>query len=208
MLLSQFPAVLGTKVAHEGQGIRRRHRRGRLSRHRVGPMVTLLDQRTLLATATITTLSLASSSLTYGQKEVLTATVTTDPSSSTTPTGGVVSFMEETLTLGTGTLASGTATLSTQRLSAGNDTVTAIYRGTSAFAGSASAAIISTVAGGGDPATRQGLYTTLSDPEAVAVNSSGDLFIADSNENVIKEVSNSRRGVFPLTGRSVWILIS
>jgi hypothetical protein len=200
MLLFPFPAVLGVKVDRGGQGTRRRHRRSRLSRHRVRPMVTLLEQRTLLATATITTLSLSSSSLTYGQKEVFTATVTTDPPSSTTPTGGVVSFMEGPLTLGTGTLASGTATLSTQRLSAGNDTVTAIYRGTSAFAGSASAAIISTVAGGGDPATRQGLYTTLSDPEAVAVDSSGDLFIADSNENVIKEVNGTTGAVTVVAG--------
>ncbi len=200
MLLFQFPAVFDPKVDQAGQGTRRRHRRGKPSRHRVRAMVTLLEQRSLLATATITTLNLSSSSLTYGQKEVFTATVVPLALNGPTPTGGVVSFMEGPLTLGTGTLESGTATLSTQRLSAGIDTVFAIYRGTSAFAGSASAAIISTVAGGGDPATRQGLYTTLSDPEAVAVDSSGDLFIADSNENVIKEVNGTTGAVTVVAG--------
>ncbi len=199
----QSPATLYAKGDHRGQ--RTRMKRGRLRRRRpFGPIVMLLEQKTLLATATITTLNLSTSSLVYGQTETFTATVKTNPPSGTPPTGGVVSFMEGPITLGTGALSAGIATASTTKLSTGSDVVTAVYRGTGTFAAShsgvTSTSIINTVAGGGAPANRQALYTPLSDPEAVAIDSSGNLFIADSNDNVVDEVNASTGTVTIVAG--------
>ena len=173
-------------------------------------MVTQLEQRTLLAgAATVTALSVSSPSLRYGQNETFTAAVVPLALNGTTPTGSVT-FMEGSITLGTvelgsGTAPPGTATFNTTELLAGNDAVTAVYSGQAGeFARSSSAAnnstVISTVAGGGLPANRQALYTTLSDPEAVAVDSSGNLFIADSNENEVKEVNATTGAVTIVAG--------
>ena len=207
MSLWQSPASHSAKVDHEGRSSRSTRRRRRPRRRAALPLVTLLEQRTLLSIATVTTLALSSSRLTYGQQETLTATVT-DPPSSTPPTGGVVSFVQGSMTLGSKALTNGTATIKTTALAAGNDVVTAVYSGTGGgagdFAGSRGATpnalIISTVAGGGLPANRQALYTTLSDPEAVAVDSSGNLFIADSNDNVVKEVNAATGTVTVVAG--------
>ena len=167
-------------------------RRGILSHRRFGLMVTMLEERILLSTPTLTSLAVSNSSRTYGQTEVLTVTVTTDPPSGTTPTGGVVTFKDGTAVLGTDTLASGTATLSTTELPAGTQVLTAVYGGTSTFGGSGSVTetpVINTVAGGGNPADRQALYTALSAPGGVALDSAGDRFIADTDNNVIEEIS-------------------
>jgi len=79
--------------------------------------------------------------LTYGQGEVIKASVTTSPPNpSNTPNGGQVQFYEtsssgtQTL-LGTESLTDGgTAMLSTTSLAAGFDALTATYTGTSAYA--------------------------------------------------------------------------
>ena len=128
----------------------------------------------------------------------------TDPPSSTPPTTGTVAFMEGSITLGSSQLsAGGIATFNTAALSVGNHVVTAIYSGTVDFAASHSATgvtIITTVAGGGDPANRAAGYPTLSDPEAVVVDSSGNVFIADSNDNVVDEVSAATGAVTIVAG--------
>ena len=115
--------------------------------------------------------------------------------------------MEGPLLLGHSTLTGGTAKFSTTTLLAGNQVVTAVYAGTgtgaSDFAGSESAApasLISTVAGGGEPTDRQAVYTTLNDPEAVAVDSAGNLFIADSNDNEVEEVNATTGAVTVVAG--------
>ncbi len=206
MSLREPEPGLKTQFERTLPGASTRKRRERLSRRRFGLMVTLLEERTLLSTPTLTTLALSSSSLTYGQNELFTATVTTDPPGGTAPTGGVVTFKEGTATLGTKNLVSGTATFSTQALPAGTDVVSAVYGGTSTYGGSASAStssIINTVAGGGNPADRQALYTTLTDPAAVALDGSGDLFIADSYDEVVRELNASTGAVTTVAGDGV-----
>ena len=78
---------------------------------------------------TMTTLLASSSSLTYGQREVLTATVTTNPPGATTPTGGTVTFMDGSTVLGSAPLSNGIATFSTTALGAGTHALTATYSG-------------------------------------------------------------------------------
>ena len=188
---------------HKLQSFSTRKQRARPRRGQFGLLVTLLEERILLSTPTLTTLAVSSSSLTYGQSEMLTATVTTNPPSGTTPTGGLVTFKEGSTTLGTATLTSGTAILNTTALAAGTDSVSAVYGGTTTFTGSTSAtgtASINTVAGGGNAADRQALYTGLSDPAAVAVDSTGDLFIADTYNNIVREVKASTGAVTIVAG--------
>jgi len=74
----------------------------------------------------------------YGQKVTLTATITAMPPAGGTA-GGTVTFKEDTVTLGTGSLNdSAQATYSTIGLAVGHHTFTAIYDGSSNYAGSAS----------------------------------------------------------------------
>ena len=196
------PSLLSTLWGHRGQT------RDRRRRH-LGPIVTRLEERTLLTTPTLTTLSDSAASLTYGQTDVFTATVTTDPHSGTTPTGGTVTFMDGTTTLGTKPLTNGTAQLSVSGLGVGSDEVTAIYSGTGAFGASSTpvtpSPVISTVAGGGNSAAKAAHYT-LSSAAAVAVDSSGDLFIAEGigyyngGVNEVCEVNHSTGAVSIVAG--------
>ena len=111
MSLWQRPPGWGTKSCDARYRTRPQKQRGRTASRRLGPMVALLENRTLLSTATLTTLGISASSLVYGQSEVLTATVTTNPPSGTTPTGGTVSFMDGSATLVTEGLTNGSSRL-------------------------------------------------------------------------------------------------
>ncbi len=178
MSFGQCQLWLRTKSCHPGRCTQTTGRGGSPRRRRIIPTVAPLEERTLLTTPTITTLGISAASLSYGQKEVFTATVTTDPPSSTTPSGGSVTFLDGSTTLATAELTTGNATFSTASLGVGTHVVTAVYSGDAAFGGSSTAntagSIISTVAGAG-----------LSEPFGVAADLSGDLFIADG---VIREV--------------------
>ena len=94
----RVPLWTRTTIGAGGHSIRTGPRRGKTSRKRSEPIVTRLEERTLLTTPTITTLGISAPSLSYGQKEVFTATVTTDPPGAVTPAGGTVSFMEGSTT--------------------------------------------------------------------------------------------------------------
>jgi len=156
-------------------------------------MVALLEDRTLLSRATLTTLAVSAGALTYGHAELLTATVTTDPVSSTKPTGGTISFKDGNSTLATENLAGGTATFSTTGLSAGVNVLTAVYSGDANYGGSSTplttTSIIMSIAGGGIGDGGLATAAALDSPLGVAVDAGGDIFIADSNNNVIREVS-------------------
>jgi sugar lactone lactonase YvrE len=106
--------------------------RGRALARRLAPSLTLLETRTML-TATSIALTYSAPSITYGQEEVITATVATDPPSSTVPTGGTVYFNFGSLTLGSAPLTNGTATFSTTLLPVGFDEVFADYHGSGSF---------------------------------------------------------------------------
>ena len=178
-----------------------------MSRRRLGPIVALLEDRTLLSTPTLTALAASAGSLVYGQSEMLTATVTTYPTSTTTPSGGTVSFMDGSSTLVTEGLTNGTATFSTTALGVGSHVLTAAYSGDAAFMGSSTpltaSSIIATIAGGGngngDPATG----TSLSSPVGIALDAAGDIFIADSANNVIREVNASTKVISTVAGNGL-----
>jgi hypothetical protein len=128
--------------------------------------------------------SAATAAPVYGQSETLTATVTT-PSGDPTPTAtdGTVSFYADGKLLGTATLAGSppTATFTTTALALGPHTITARYSGDSDFAASSS---------GVEPASAQAVVPAagLSSPFGVAVDGSGDVFIADAGNNRVVEV--------------------
>ncbi len=151
------------------------------------------------STPTLTTLALSAASITYGDQEVLTATVTTDPAGATTPAGGTVSFILGSETIGTAPLISGTATFTTKLIPAGTDSVFALYADSATFGPSTStgpaAAVIHTVAGQGYDNQGSGgdggpaVNATLDGPRGLATDSAGDLFIADTYNGEIREVS-------------------
>ena len=91
---------------------------------------------------TTTTLATSVNPASYGQSVVLTATVAATTSG--TP-HGTVTFKNGATTLGTGTLSSGIATLTTASLPIGNDSLTAVYGGGSAYLTSTSSAVVEQV---------------------------------------------------------------
>ena len=89
-------------------------------------------------TTTTITLTATPSSSTYGQAVTLTATLSPFSAGSSTTNGESVSFSNGSTALGTGTLASGVATLTTSTLPAGSNSITASYAGDANFAASSS----------------------------------------------------------------------
>jgi hypothetical protein len=89
--------------------------------------------------ATTTTLKPSPNPSTYGQAVTFAAVVSSR--AGTPPDGELVSFMEGTAVLGTGTLSSGSASFTTSTLPVGKNSVTAVYGGDSNFAGSTSKAV-------------------------------------------------------------------
>jgi hypothetical protein len=98
---------------------------------------------TLGQTATTTTVKAVPDPSTFGAGTTLTATVAAG--SSKPANGEKVWFLSGTTALGSGTLSSGTATLTTTALPGGSDSITAVYGGDTSYAGSTSAAFTQTV---------------------------------------------------------------
>ena len=167
----------------------------RRSRREIRLWTEELEARIVLSSVpTTTVMSASGSTAVYGTRVTLTATVV-GVGTATIPTG-TVTFEDGTATLGTGTLdGSGVARLSLSSLSTGLHLLEAVYSGAGGFAGSDSVGIINTVAGTGSPgyAGNNGPATraTLQIPQGVAFNAAGDMFIADSQNNVIREVNTS-----------------
>jgi hypothetical protein len=92
-----------------------------------------------------TTLTSSLNPSNFGQTVTLTAAVT---SSSGTPAGTVTFYDDTTVTtLGSATLVSGSASISLSSLAAGSQSITAVYRSSSTFASSTSAALTQVVNG-------------------------------------------------------------
>jgi hypothetical protein len=89
--------------------------------------------------ATTSTLTSSPNPSVYGQPVIFTDTVSS--STGAPPDGEVITFAQGAVTLGTGTLSGGVATLSYSSLDAGTKAVRAIYNGDPVFAASMSKAI-------------------------------------------------------------------
>ena len=145
-----------------------------------------LEVRRLLSGASVTTLASSVASASYGQSVTLTATVA--PASTNLGTRAeTVTFWDGKTQMGTASLdGNGTATLGESSLVAGTHLLSVSYGGDTNYSGSSSVgttSLITTVAGsqlsyGGDggPAT-----AAFGCPVAIAVDSSGNLFIADNS---------------------------
>ena len=94
--------------------------------------------------ATTLQLSSSSSSAVLGAQLTLTATLSPYSSGNLTTTGETITFSNNGVSIGTGTLASGVATLNITSLPAGNNILTATYAGDSSF-GSATSTAVSVV---------------------------------------------------------------
>ena len=171
----------------------------------------LEDRRLLSLLPTITSLSASTSSSVYGQPVSFVATVTTNPPSGTTPTGGTVYFVDNGIVLATAPLTAGSAVWTTTSLAAGQNQLGVSYSGDGVnFSGSSSSStlwpfsVIATAAGngtggyGGDngPATA----AELNAPAGVASDGKGHLFIADASNNVVREVNLSSGSIVTVAG--------
>ena len=97
------------------------------------------------ATTTTAVTSSANPS-TFGQSVTFTATVSSNSSPITSGSGDTVTFKDGTATLGTGTLnGAGLATFTTNTLSGGSHSITAVYAGDTSYAASTSSALSQTV---------------------------------------------------------------
>ncbi|MBF0567445.1 MAG: Ig-like domain repeat protein [Nitrospirae bacterium] len=145
-----------------------------------------------------TTIASSLNPSTYGNSVFFKATVT-----GSSPTGNVT-FYDGATSLGTVALSSGQAAYSTLSLSVGTHTITAVYAGDANNATSTSSilsqivhpaagAIISTVAGNGTYGYSGdgGLATSakLNNPDGVALDSAGNLYIADNGNSRIRIVA-------------------
>ncbi len=175
---------------------------------RVGfrPLVCLLEQRALLsALPTLTALRASNSSAALGQSVTFTATVSDLSPGGATPTGGTITFSDQGGALGSETLVNGAAEFTTTSLSAGTNTVTVSYGGTTEFAPSTTGTIVTAAgngiagyAGDNGPATA----AELDNPGGLAFNSAGDLFIADGNR--IREVVKATGDIVTVAGNGTY----
>ncbi len=190
---------------------RRLHAKER-RRNRLALSVMALEERQLLTTPTLISVSASASGLVYGQSEVLKATVVTNPPSSNTPTGGTVTFENGTTVLGTATLVNGSASLSSV-FPAGTYSVTASYGGTATYASSTSttsAGYIYSLAGTGTYgntvtiAGQAAASAELAEPYGVAVGPAGTIYLADTFNNQIDYISPNTGVIKVLAGNGTY----
>jgi len=108
-------------------------------------ILTIVPQGQL--TSTTTTLSSSNPNSNFGDTVIFTASVQGGLGN---PPTGMVTFLDGTTTLGTGTLANGATTYTTNGLSIGTHTITAQYGGDSQFSGSTSSPLTQNVSSGGN----------------------------------------------------------
>ena len=197
------PAVQSGRTKHGQRAKDRRHMRFPL-------LVMQLEQRQVLPTPTLLSISASASNLAAGAIEVFTATaVTNPPNGSNLPTGGTVTFSNGATTLGSAPLVNGLASFSTT-LGPGTYSVTASYSGTATFASSSttsSAGFIFDQAGTGtygstdlSSGTVQATAAELSSPFGVAVGPTGTIYLADTFNDVIDAVNPSTGVITVIAG--------
>ncbi len=159
----------------------------------------------LTITVAPTTISVPAAAIaaTYGQSVTLSATVSGSP----TPNEGTVTFAIGGSTVGTASVSAGVAQLVTTTLPTGTDEITVTYGDSSGNYASSITAVgatstISTAAGAGNYSGNGGQATqaTLNGPRAIAVDAAGDVFIADSVNNVVREVNHATGVITTVAG--------
>ncbi len=163
----------------------------------------------LTVTAAPTTISLTASAATInsGQSVTLTATVSASP----TPNEGTVTFASRGTTLGTVSVVAGVAQIAVATLLTGTDAVNATYSDSSGNYASSipvlgptstiiKAAGAGNYSGDGGPATQ----ATLHDPYGEVMDAAGDIFIADSYNNVVREVNHATGVITTVAGTGTY----
>ena len=107
--------------------------------------ISAVHTQTVTKIPTTTTLSSSSNPSNFGGTITFTATVSSG--SGAPPNGEIVKFMDGATLLGTGSLTSGIASLTTSALTAGTHKVKATYAGDSVFSGSSSLVLNQVVKG-------------------------------------------------------------
>jgi hypothetical protein len=132
---------------------------------------------------TLTDVSASAASLTFGQSETFTARISVR-SGSIVPSSGTVEFKDGTTLIGTAPVTAGVATFTTSALAAGSHNITALYGGAPGYAASVS---------GVEPTSTQSILpiTGLDQPVGVAVDATGDVFVADSQHDRLVELPAS-----------------
>ena len=159
--------------------------------------------------ATITSLSASASSSTYGKAETLTATIRGVAPGAAAP-AGTVTFTDQatSATLGTATLTAGTAAITIDSLTAGGHEIVATYAGDGPDILGSSTGLalgpIGTIAGNGLASYSgdggQAADAQLDEPYSIAVDAAGDLFIADTANNCIREVNAGTHVITTVAG--------
>ena len=166
------------------------------------PLILMINEAT-------TTTSVVASAVdpTSGQAVTFTATVAPVSPGLGSPTGSV-SFFDGAELLGTIALSGGTAMFTTSALTIGGHTVTASYAGDGSYLPSVTGTILS-AAGDGYGAGEYGGYTgdggpsteaELNEPLGLAVDSAGNLFIADWENFVVREVVKATGDIVTIAG--------
>jgi hypothetical protein len=106
-----------------------------------GSTSVVFNETVNASTPTTTTTTLAAAPNPSIQGQAVTFTATVSPNSGTGTPTGTVTFLDGTMTLGTGTLNSGKAAFTTSTLTVGTHSITASYGGDANFSSSTSTAI-------------------------------------------------------------------
>ncbi|HVU87412.1 MAG TPA: Ig-like domain repeat protein, partial [Pirellulales bacterium] len=136
-------------------------------------------------------------SITSDKTVALSAQVVSNPQSLISPNEGTVTFFSDNVPLGTAAVVEGTADLANVSLPVGQHTISAVYSDAGGiFASSATAAIgpastIVTAAGGGVADGDPSIEALLHDDRGVAVDSQGNVYIADTHNDRIRRIDHS-----------------
>ena len=156
-----------------------------------------------VALPTLTALTASTASAVSGQSVTFAATVSDLSAYAVAPDGGTVTFSNQNGVLGNAMLVDGAASFTTTSLPAGTNTVTASYGGSASFAASSTGTIV-TAAGNGSAGSggNNGPATgaQLNSPQGLAIDSAGDVFIADYSNNVVREVVKATGEIITVAG--------
>jgi sugar lactone lactonase YvrE len=194
--------ILHNRLREPGTS-RSSERKSRSRRCAFRPQLAGLEDRTLLTLVPTSTAIVASAATAfYGHGVTFTATVSSNLPGNGMPTG-MVTFSDGGKILGTATLSNGSAAFTEPANALGLRTITASYSGDANFASSATGTVI-TVAGTGQ-AGHSGDYGQAANaqiqyPYGLAADAAGDVFIADTANDVVREVVRATGQIIPVAG--------